>query len=45
VYNAINGNWFVVQSTTGYLMHPTFGGRGFVPVLPQVTILRAMGLL
>jgi hypothetical protein len=45
VYNTINGHWFIAQSTAGFQVHPSFGGPGFVPVLPQVTVLRAMGLL
>jgi hypothetical protein len=45
VYNTVNGNWFIVQSTEGFRVHSSFGGGGFVPVLPQVTILRALGLL
>jgi hypothetical protein len=45
VYNTIDGNWFIAQSTAGFLIHPSFGGTGFVPVPPQVTILRALGLL
>jgi hypothetical protein len=45
VYDTVTGNWFFAQSTAGFQVHPSFGGPGFVPVLPQVTILRAMGLL
>ncbi len=45
VYQQSSGNWFINQSTDGFRSHPSFGGPGFVPVLPQVTILRAMGLL
>jgi spore coat protein A, manganese oxidase len=45
VYNTTNGNWFIAQSTEGFRIHSSFGGGGFVPVLPQVTILRALGLL
>jgi aldose sugar dehydrogenase len=46
VYQQSTGNWFVVGSTTGFFTPAlNFGGSGFVPVLPQVTILRAMGLL
>jgi hypothetical protein len=45
VYQQSTGHWFIAQSTAGFRVHPSFGGAGFVPVLPQVTILRAMGLL
>ena len=46
VYQGSTGNWFVVGSTSGFFTPAlSFGGAGFVPVLPQVTILRAMGLL
>jgi hypothetical protein len=45
VYDTVTGNWFFAQSTAGFQVHPSFGGPGFVPVLPQVTILRALGLL
>jgi len=46
VYQSSTGNWFVVGSTAGFFSPAlNFGGSGFVPVLPQVTILRAMGLL
>ena len=46
VYQQNTGNWFVLGSTTGFFSPAlNFGGSGFVPVLPQVTILRAMGLL
>jgi hypothetical protein len=45
VYQTSTGNWFISQSTAGFRIHGNFGGVGFVPVLPQVTILRAFGLL
>jgi hypothetical protein len=45
VYQTSAGNWFIAQSTAGFRIHASFGGTGFVPVLPQVTILRALGLL
>jgi len=45
VYEQSTGNWFISQSTAGFRTQPSFGGSGFVPVLPQVTILRALGLL
>jgi hypothetical protein len=45
VYEKITGNWFIAQSLAGIKLHSSFGGSGFVPVLPQMTILRAMGLL
>lgn len=45
VYEEGTGNWFIVQSTEGFRIHPSFGGAGFIPMLPQVTILRVMGLL
>jgi len=45
VYEKTNGNWFISQTTDGVTVHPSFGGAGYVPVPPQVTILRAMGLL
>jgi hypothetical protein len=45
VYQTSTGNWFILQSTAGFRIHGNFGGVGFVPVLPQVTILRALGLL
>ena len=45
VYESATGHWFIAQSTAGFRIHPSFGGPGFVPVLPQVTILRALGLL
>jgi hypothetical protein len=45
VYDTINGHWFIAQSPAGFRVHPSFGGSGFVPVLPQVTILRAMEFL
>jgi len=45
VYDTTNGNWFVAQTTSGFTVHPSFGGPGFVPVLPQVTVLRALGVL
>jgi hypothetical protein len=46
VYQTSTGNWFVVGSTAGFFSPAlNFGGAEFVPVLPQVTILRAMGLL
>jgi len=45
VYEQSTGNWFIDQSTAGFRTQPSFGGPGFVPVLPQVTILRALGLL
>jgi len=44
VYDTI-GNWFIDQTMDGFTVHPSFGGPRYVPVLPQVTILRAMGLL
>jgi len=45
VYEQSTGNWFIAQSTAGFRIQPSFGGPGFAPVLPQVTILRALGLL
>jgi hypothetical protein len=45
VYEQSTGHWFISQSTEGFRIHPSFGGSGFIPVLPQVTILRALGLL
>jgi hypothetical protein len=45
VYDTTNGNWFIAQSLAGFRIDPSFGGSGFVPVLPQVTILRALGVL
>ena len=46
VYQSSSGNWFVVGSTDGFFSPAlNFGGSGFIPVLPQVTILRALGLL
>ena len=45
VYDTTNGNWFIDQSTAGFAITPAFGGAGYVPVLPQVTILKALGLL
>jgi hypothetical protein len=45
VYQQSTGHWFINQSTAGFRVHPSFGGTSFVPVLPQVTILKAMGLL
>jgi aldose sugar dehydrogenase len=44
VYEQITGNWFIDQTTAGFRVHASFGGPGFVPVLPQVTILRSLGL-
>jgi hypothetical protein len=44
VYQQSTGHWFINQSTAGFRVIPSFGGAGFVPVLPQVTILRALGL-
>jgi len=46
VYQTSTGNWFAKGSTAGSFspaLH--FGGTEFVPVLPQVTILKALGLL
>ncbi len=46
VYQTNTGNWFAAGSTDGSFSPAIhFGGTGFVPVLPQVTILRALGLL
>ncbi len=46
VYQSSTGNWFVVGTTSGFFTPALgFGNSGFIPVLPQVTILRAMGLL
>jgi exo-beta-1,3-glucanase (GH17 family) len=45
VYQTSTGNWFISQSTAGFRIHGNFGGVGFVPVLPQVTILRGLGVL
>jgi hypothetical protein len=45
VYEQSTGHWFIDQTTDGFRVHPSFGGAGFVPVLPQVTILRALGML
>jgi len=46
VYQSSSGNWFVVGTSAGFFTPAlNFGGTGFVPVLPQVTILRAMGVL
>ena len=45
VYDTATGDWFIDQSTAGFTIVPAFGGSGYVPVLPQVTILRSMGLL
>ena len=45
VYDKTNGNWFIDQTMGGFKIQPSFGGSGYVPVLPQVTILKAMGLL
>ncbi|MGH7926925.1 MAG: FG-GAP-like repeat-containing protein [Candidatus Binatia bacterium] len=45
VYEMSTGNWFISQSTAGFRIQPSFGGPGFVPVLPQGTILRALGAL
>jgi len=46
VYEEATGNWFVVGSTSGFFTPAlSFRGPGFVPVLPQVSILLEMGLL
>jgi len=46
VYQSSTGNWFVVGTSAGFFTPAlNFGGSGFVPVLPQVTILRALGIL
>ena len=46
VYQSSTGNWFVKGSSAGFFAPAlNFGGSGFLPVLPQVTILRALGLL
>jgi aldose sugar dehydrogenase len=46
VYQSSNGNWFVMGTSSGFFTPAlNFGGLGFVPALPQVTILRALGLL
>lgn len=46
VYQSSSGNWFVVGSTSGFFSPAlNFGSPEYVPVLPQVTIFRAMGLL
>ena len=45
VYDTTNGNWFINQSSAGFKIQPNFGGPGFIPVSPQITILRALGLL
>jgi len=46
VYQSSTGNWFVKGSSVGFFTPAlNFGGSGFVPVLPQVTILTALGLL
>ena len=45
VYDTTNGHWFIDQTTAGFTIIPAFGGPGYVPVLPQVTILRALALL
>jgi len=46
VYQSSTGNWFVVGSTSGFFTSAlNFGGSGFVSVLPQVTILKALGFL
>jgi hypothetical protein len=45
VYQQNTGNWFIDQTSDGFRVNPGFGGSGFVPVLPQVTILRSLGLL
>jgi hypothetical protein len=44
VYDTTNDNRFVDEATAGLTAHPNFGGPVYVPVLPQVRILRAMGL-
>jgi len=45
VYEVAPGNWFINESTAGFKIEPTFGGTGFDPVLPNVTVLKMMGLL
>jgi hypothetical protein len=45
VYEESTGNWFINQSTVGFGAQPSFGGPDFVPVLPQLTILTAMGFI
>ena len=45
VYDTTTGNWFIDQTTAGFKIVPAFGGAGYTPVLPQITILKAMGLL
>jgi VCBS repeat protein len=45
VYQTSTGNWFILQSSAGFRIVPSFGGPGFDPVLPILTVLRSMGLL
>ena len=45
VYEIATGNWFINRSTAGFQIYGSFGGTGFDPVLPQITILKLMGLL
>jgi FG-GAP-like repeat len=46
VYQTSSGDWFVAGTSAGVFTPAlNFGGPGFVPVLPQITILIALGLL
>jgi len=45
VYDTTAGNWFIDQTTAGFVIFPGFGGGSYVPALLQVTVLRAFGLL